>query len=174
MTADALILLANLGRPRRPGSARERTEDPVLSDRATAMRQLAPLDLGALRPADLTAVRQIQRVAADITEALLDGRPPDVRPLNRFAQSSTARLELVVVDVGLRSTLTWADGSPASALARHLIDELVALEPVRLRRCAREECDLVFYDVTRSRTRRWHAEDPCGWRERQRRHRGPT
>ncbi|WP_414710672.1 CGNR zinc finger domain-containing protein [Pseudonocardia sp.] len=35
----------------------------------------------------------------------------------------------------------------------------------RLRRCARTACDLLFYDTTRSRTRRWHVEDPCGWRE---------
>jgi predicted RNA-binding Zn ribbon-like protein len=59
----------------------------------------------------------------------------------------------------------------AAALARRLIEELNALEPDRLRRCARPECDLLFYDTTRSRTRRWHAEDPCGWRERQRVHR---
>jgi hypothetical protein len=30
---------------------------------------------------------------------------------------------------------------------------------------------LLFYDSTKSRTRRWHAEDPCGRRERQRAHR---
>ncbi len=29
-------------------------------------------------------------------------------------------------------------------------------------------------DTTRSRTRRWHAEDPCGWRERQRARRHPA
>jgi predicted RNA-binding Zn ribbon-like protein len=45
-------------------------------------------------------------------------------------------------------------------------------EPSRLRRCARPECRLVFYDdATRSATQRWHAERPCGLRERQRRHR---
>jgi predicted RNA-binding Zn ribbon-like protein len=54
-----------------------------------------------------------------------------------------------------------------SGLARRLIEELAALEPNRLRRCARTACDLLFYDTTRSRTRRWHAEDPCGWRQRQ-------
>jgi hypothetical protein len=36
---------------------------------------------------------------------------------------------------------------------------------------ARPECTLAFYDATRSATQRWHAERPCGLRERQRRHR---
>jgi predicted RNA-binding Zn ribbon-like protein len=52
-----------------------------------------------------------------------------------------------------------------------VIDELSEVEPTRLRRCARPECSLVFYDVTRSATQRWHDERPCGLRERQRRHR---
>jgi predicted RNA-binding Zn ribbon-like protein len=58
--------------------------------------------------------------------------------------------------------------SPVTQLARQLIEELTLLDPTRLRRCAKEECDLLFYDNSRSRTQRWHAEDPCGWRERQR------
>jgi predicted RNA-binding Zn ribbon-like protein len=82
-----------------------------------------------------------------------------------------ANLELVVTDGVPRRQLIWTDGSLAAALARHFIDELDALDPDRLWRCARPECDLLFYDTTRSRTRRWHAEDPCGWRERQRLHR---
>jgi predicted RNA-binding Zn ribbon-like protein len=69
----------------------------------------------------------------------------------------------------------WQDRHAPVVLARVLVEELQALDPPRLRRCARPECALVFYDTTRSGTRRWHAESPCGWRERQRRHRtAPT
>ncbi|WP_326567703.1 CGNR zinc finger domain-containing protein [Amycolatopsis rhabdoformis] len=32
----------------------------------------------------------------------------------------------------------------------------------RLRLCANEECSAVFYDTTRSRTRRWHSYEICG------------
>jgi predicted RNA-binding Zn ribbon-like protein len=71
----------------------------------------------------------------------------------------------------LQQRLVWDDRSLAAGLARRLAEELSILEPGRLRRCARAECGLLFYDTTRSRTRRWHAEDPCGWRERQRQHR---
>jgi predicted RNA-binding Zn ribbon-like protein len=63
--------------------------------------------------------------------------------------------------------LVWDDASATAHLARNVIDELASLDPARLRKCARSACDLLFYDTSRSRTRRWHAEDPCGWRERQ-------
>src|SRR5262249_14363845 len=69
--------------------------------------------------------------------------------------------------------LVWEDVSVAGELARRLIEELAGLDPTRLRRCAREQCGLFFYDSTRSRTQRWHAEDPCGWRERQHSRRAP-
>jgi predicted RNA-binding Zn ribbon-like protein len=75
---------------------------------------------------------------------------------------------LRLVDSGgtLRQELLWEDGSSAAQLARRLITELASLDPARLRQCGRPQCTLLFYDTTRSRTRRWHAEDPCGWRER--------
>ncbi|HYB26212.1 MAG TPA: CGNR zinc finger domain-containing protein [Solirubrobacteraceae bacterium] len=37
--------------------------------------------------------------------------------------------------------------------------------------CERPECRLLFYGTTRSATQRWHAESPCGVRERQWRYR---
>jgi predicted RNA-binding Zn ribbon-like protein len=43
--------------------------------------------------------------------------------------------------------------------------------PARLKRCADETCRRVFYDDTRSRTRRWCDAGTCGNRARVRRHR---
>ncbi|MBV9422501.1 MAG: CGNR zinc finger domain-containing protein [Solirubrobacterales bacterium] len=40
------------------------------------------------------------------------------------------------------------------------------LEPFRLRVCARRECSLLFYDITRPNPQRWHSDAPCGWCER--------
>jgi len=88
----------------------------------------------------------------------------DLADLRRLQRASVRAAEAILVGEAL-------DCAELNALARHIIDELDALEPDRLRRCARPECDLLFYDTTRSCTRRWHAEDPCGWRERQRVHR---
>jgi predicted RNA-binding Zn ribbon-like protein len=55
-----------------------------------------------------------------------------------------------------------------------VVMELGEIDEARLKRCDRDACDLVFYDTTRSRTQRWHADAPCGNRERQRRHRAAS
>lgn len=46
-------------------------------------------------------------------------------------------------------------------LARLAIDAC-SLDPGRVRRCADPKCVLVFYDATRSGTRRWHDMATCG------------
>lgn len=166
-----LITLANLGTPRRPAGSTEPVSAPVLPDASAAARQLA--GLSDLRPgaADLPALRRLQRVAERSARAIVDDQPPNVAELNALALGSTARLELTAANGKLSRRLVWDDGSLTCQLARRMIDELADLDPDRLRGCARRECELLFYDNTRSRTRRWHADDPCGWRERQRRHR---
>lgn len=171
MTPDALILLANLGRPRRPAGSPTARSEPVLPDPATAGEQLGSLVSLPVEEADLPALRRVQRIAEESAESLLAGGTPDCEAMTTLAQGSTAHIELVATDVGLRHQVSWIDSSLSAGLARRLIVELAALEPSRLRRCARDACDLIFYDTTRSRSRRWHAEDPCGWRERQRHHR---
>src|ERR671918_8927 len=121
--------------------------------------------------ADLGDLRRLHLASVHAADAILDGESVDCAELNALAAGSSAHIELVVTDGVPRRHLIWTDTSLSAALARRLIEELNALEPDRFRRCARPECDLLFYDTTRSRTRRWHAEDPCGWRERQRVHR---
>jgi predicted RNA-binding Zn ribbon-like protein len=165
------VLLANLGRPRRPSGAAAATTEPILPDATVASAQLAEVVDQPVIAADLAGLRRLQRTAVLAAEAILAGHPVDCVELNALAAGSTAHVELVVTHAAPRRRLVWTDGSLTAALARRLVDELDELEPDRLRRCARPECDLLFYDTTRSRTRRWHAEDPCGWRERQRAHR---
>jgi predicted RNA-binding Zn ribbon-like protein len=166
-----LPLLANLGRPRRPSGAAAPYAEPILPDAGVASAQLAEVAGRPVAAADLADLRRLQRASVLAAEALLAGEALDCAELNALAARSCARSELVVTDGVPRRRLIWSDTSLAAALAQRLIEELSALEPNRLRRCARPECDLLFYDTTRSRTRRWHAENPCGWRERQRLHR---
>lgn len=168
MVPDALLVLANLGRPRRPSRASARCAEPVLPDAAGAARQLAGLGADAITEADVPALRELQRVATQAAEALRREADPDWALLNALARGSTAHAELINNDGDQQRQLVWTDASPAAGLARRLIDELADIDPSRLRSCARSECGLLLYDTTRSRTRRWHAEDPCGWRERQR------
>ncbi len=166
-----LLLLANLGRPRRPSAVAVPYAESILPDVTAASAQLAEVVDQPLAAADLADLRRLQRAAVHAAEALLGGEALDCAAINALAADSTAHVELVVTEGVSERHLVWTDASLAAALARRLIDELTALQPDRLRRCARPECDLLFYDTTRSRTRRWHAEDPCGWRERQRVHR---
>jgi predicted RNA-binding Zn ribbon-like protein len=109
----------------------------------------------------------VQQFAIQAAEVLLSAQTPDCAVLNALAYASTARAELAVTDGRLQWRLVWDDASAGAGLARRLIEELAALDPGRLRRCGRAACGLLFYDTTRSLTRRWHAENPCGWRERQ-------
>jgi predicted RNA-binding Zn ribbon-like protein len=168
VTPETLITLANLGRPRRPSGVPAAFAEPVLPSAGVARKQLGPLTQRPVTDADLPGLRQLQQVAARAAGALLRGDVPEVTDLNRLARDSRAHVELTVTGDELRQDLVWDDVSAAGYLARRLSGELAALEPGRLRECARRECTLLFYDPTRSRTRRWHAEDPCGWRERQR------
>ena len=175
-TADpqVLLLLANLGRPRRPSGVAAPHAAPILPDAAAASAQLAEVVDQPVAAADLADLRRLQRTSVRAADAILAGEALDCAEANALAAGSSARIELLVVDGAPRRQLIWTDTSPAAALARRLIEEVSALELDRLRRCARPECDLLFYDTTRSRTRRWHADDPCGWRERQRVHRRRT
>jgi predicted RNA-binding Zn ribbon-like protein len=173
VTPESLITLANLGLPRRPGGSRTRVTETALPDAATADRQLGALIAESVTEADLPGLRNLQRAAARAVDALLAGEVPDCVAINAVASGSTGRAELAVSGGELRERIVWDDGTAAAELARGLVRELAALDPSRLRRCARRECNLAFYDTTRSRTRRWHAEDPCGWRERQHARRHP-
>ena len=167
VTPEALITLANLGLRRRPAGARTRVTEAALPDAATASRQLGALIAGPVTEADLPGLRSLQRAAVQAVDALLAGEVPDCAAVNALASGSTGRAELAVSGGELRERIVWDDGTAVAELARGLVGELAALDPSRLRRCGRRECNLAFYDTTRSRTRRWHAEDPCGWRERQ-------
>ncbi|MGH3428563.1 MAG: CGNR zinc finger domain-containing protein [Mycobacteriales bacterium] len=171
MSPETLILLSNLGRARRPRGAAIAHSEPVLSDPTTAREQLAALTSLPITEADLPVLRRVHQLAVGAAESLLRGELPDCGAITALADGSAAHIKLTATDSGLRGELAWSDNSISSSLARRLIEELAALEPNRLRCCARATCDLLFYDATRSRTRRWHAEDPCGWRERQRRRR---
>ncbi len=151
MTPDTLLRLANLTVPRKPGRG------PTIYPDALA---------GTLR--------ELHKTIAELVDGLLSGRPvarPAAR-LNRLAQPSVATVRL---DVGesqtLRARLDWNEPTPTATLARRVALELGEIDVTRLKRCERPACDLVFYDTTRSGTKRWHAESPCGLRERQRRHR---
>ena len=163
---------ANAGRPRRPvGSHRAVAEDPF--ERAESATRMLKTSLGrAVEAGELDGLRRLAREAARIAAGVVDVTTPSLRGLNRLAAECAGRAQLRPTPAGgLEAVVLWEAGRAAAVLARRIIEELGGIEPSRLRRCARPECGLIFYDATRSGTQRWHSEVPCGWRERQRRRR---
>ena len=170
--AELVVALANARSSRRPPGVRRAAAHDGLRDAESAGELLAPLLGQPVRPEDLSALTALHAALVPVVDALLDGSPPPVDALNALAASEPA---IFAVEVGaddrLQPAVRPARPSAAGELLLRLVRELGELDPSRLRRCERPECPLVFYDMTRSGTQRWHAESPCGLRERQRRHR---
>lgn len=173
MTDAALVVaLANAQAARRPSHARTSVARDALADAATASELLEPFLSDPVDPREFPALRALQRAVVAIVEALIDGSQPPLAGLNALAAREPAIYGLEPQPAGgLHATLRPKRATAAATLLIRVVRELGELDPSRLRRCARRECNLVFYDDTRSATQRWHAERPCGLRERQRRHR---
>jgi predicted RNA-binding Zn ribbon-like protein len=170
--AALVVALANAQADRRPTHARIAARHDALADAASASELLKPFLYDPVDAQELAAVRTLQRAVVAIVDALIDGSQPPLEALNALAAQKPAIYALDRRPDGkLHTTLRPKRASASARLLVTAIRELSELEPSRLRRCARPECRLVFYDVTRSATQRWHAERPCGLRERQRRHR---
>jgi hypothetical protein len=165
VTPSLFVYLANLRRPRRPGQA------------AADARDMAGVLARLGAPADGIAtgrLGELAEITSDIADALTAGRfPLPLAPLNALAEHAASFPRLVAAPASAHVRLEQVDlpAAPAAAVAGRLIAELAGADLTRVRECGRPECRLIFYDDTRSRTQRWHAEAPCGRLERQRRHR---
>jgi predicted RNA-binding Zn ribbon-like protein len=170
MTPDSLLRLANLTVSRKPGRGPTIHPDPLASP-ATAAQALG---IPRLDTSQLGTLRELHKTIVELVDRLLSGRPVS-RPAARLTRLAHPSVATVRLDVGegqtLRARLDWSEPTPTATLARRVAVELGEIDVTRLKRCELPACDLVFYDTTRSGTRRWHAESPCGTRERQRRYR---
>jgi predicted RNA-binding Zn ribbon-like protein len=172
MNPSALVALANLQRPRR-GDTEPRTP---LTDLRRVSQALADdgVPVGHLTQDALPAVARLADAVSELADCIALRRPRPGRAVgvvNELASGSTATMHLEITDAAVQSSTAWCDRDPAAGLARRVIQELGSTDLSRLLQCQRKECDLLFFDATRSRTQRWHAENPCGWLERQRRRR---
>ncbi len=168
--AALVVALANARATRRPTHARRAAAHDALADAAAANVLLEPFLDDPVDARELPAVRALQRAVVSIVDALIKGSPPSLAALNMLAAREPVIQALERhAEEGLCVTVRPKRATRIAPLLVAVIRELIELEPTRLRRCARSECNLVFYDVSRSATQRWHAERPCGLRERQRR-----
>jgi len=168
-----VVTLANARADRRPVGAPSAIFHDALRDADSASELLGPFLGRPVDRAELSALRALHRATIPVVDALIDGSPPLLDALNALAAREPAIyvLERSTPEGELRAAISPRRESAAGRLVLDVVRELGELDPARLRRCERPECRLVFYDATRSATQRWHAESPCGLRERQRRHR---
>jgi predicted RNA-binding Zn ribbon-like protein len=169
-TPDTLLRLANLTVPRKPDRGPAIHPDPLASPELAAQSLALPVP----DVAELAALRELHATVVQLVDGLLSGRTivPAAARLTDLARPSSASVRLDSSDdQTLSLRLEWSEPTATATLARQVALELGGTDPTRLKRCQRPPCNLVFYDTTRSHTQRWHAESPCGNRERQRRHR---
>jgi predicted RNA-binding Zn ribbon-like protein len=173
MTPDIVLGLANLTVARRPDRGPTVHPDPLAGPDAAG----EALGLERVDASQLSALRELHETITELVDGLLSGRSVAraAAQMTRLAAPSTATVSLAESETHpVRAQLHWSDPTPAATLARRAALELGEIEVARLKRCERPDCNLVFYDATRSGTRRWHAESPCGNRERQRRYRAAS
>ncbi len=147
------------------GRDEDRLERPGWLEAFLERWSLPAIDAG--RPAVRQALRELRDVIRGCTVRVASGKPAraaDIAAVNRYLRAQPVvaqlqkdgdalRMELVPVTSGL-------DGVQ-SAIARSFAEFLCQGEAGRLKLCENPDCQWVFYDATRSRTRRWCA-DSCG------------
>lgn len=172
MNPQALLDLANLGRPRRLAGVRAKHAEEPLNDLESARRQIGHLVSGPIEEGSMPQIRALWQAVDEIAKAIEAGRPWPIERINRLAERLSGHPRVERTGQGrVVQHFAWTETGAGEQLLLRVISELVGTDPRRLRVCARKECSLLFYDDSRSGTRRWHAESPCGLRERQARHR---
>lgn len=135
------------------------------------------LDLGAddvhATAADLPPLRDLREAIWQLAQAAVADRPfgPDhVATVNEAATAPTPTEAMTAT--GQRRTVAPVQaGEALSALARDAIDLFTGPLGERVRRCAADDCELLFVDASRPGQRRWCSMNRCGSRDKMRRYR---
>jgi predicted RNA-binding Zn ribbon-like protein len=124
----------------------------------------------------LSHVHEVRDALREVAEAITDRRAPRAAALNIVNRALHARqvIELVPADDGVNVDHRHI-GDPIddalSRLADPLVSELTAGHPERIRVCASDTCQWIFYDASRTGRRRWCDMTTCGNRAKAARHR---
>lgn len=117
--------------------------------------------------AEREALRSLRTLLRHMVDALAAGKRPtarDLTALNELLAAAPEAPRLVPAGVGYElHRVPVKAGWPAvvAAIAVPFAEVLAEREPQRLKVCENPDCGWVFYDDSRSRTRRW-CEDTCG------------
>ncbi len=114
------------------------------------------------------ALREELRV---IFERLADGKPVRLGKINAALSRHAGRLRLKMRKGRPHlETNFGAHPSPAFLIARAAAEFLATADLTRVRRCEGSGCVLLFYDATKSHTRRWCSMKSCGNRAKAKEH----
>lgn len=141
--------------------------------RAWVAHRFAPADPGEASERDLADARILRGAIGRLALAAADGirvDPDDVDTLNLFAATPDVPPAL---PGGRRHAGAGRIriGQALATLAREGVRVFDAVERDRIRRCAAEDCRMVFRDDSRTRSRRWCSMQRCGNRAKVRAHR---
>jgi predicted RNA-binding Zn ribbon-like protein len=123
------------------------------------MDQVEASGVARVDTAALLALKQLRKALRGIFGALADGTTPisaDIDVLNRVLR--TGAHALLLTSSGAVRPVYQAQSSADSVLFAIALSALRLVrdgEPQRLHRCSNERCVLLFYDTTKSATRRW-------------------
>jgi len=142
------------------------------ADRIRAIYESRP----AIVERDLSKIRSVRRSLRELADAIVEERTPDSGAIATVNRALHARqvIELVAAPNGCSVDHRHVGDPIDDALARiadPMVRELADGHPDRIRVCANDRCQWVFYDNSRSGRRRWCDMTTCGNRAKAARHR---
>jgi predicted RNA-binding Zn ribbon-like protein len=128
---------------------------------------------------DIERVHTVRGALREVADAVVEHRVPRGSALSEVNRALHARqvIELVAASDGVHVDHRHVGDPVDDALARlsdAMVRELTSGQPERIRVCASDTCNWVFYDASRTARRRWCDMATCGNRAKQARHRART
>jgi predicted RNA-binding Zn ribbon-like protein len=125
---------------------------------------------------DLVRIHAVRSALREVAHAISEHRAPRSASLDTINRALHARqiIELVPAEDGCSVDHRHVGDPIDDALARltgPLVTELTDGHPDRIKICASETCEWVFYDASRTSRRRWCDMATCGNRAKAARHR---
>jgi predicted RNA-binding Zn ribbon-like protein len=129
-----------------------------------------------LEARELGRVHAVRSALREVAHAISEHRAPDTAALDTINRALHARqvIELVPATDGCIVDHRHVGDPIDDALARltqPLVTELTDGHPDRIKTCASDTCDWIFYDDSRTSRRRWCDMATCGNRAKAARHR---
>jgi predicted RNA-binding Zn ribbon-like protein len=130
----------------------------------------------SVETSELARVHRVRSALRDVAHAISEQRAPDSGSLETINRALHARqiIELVPAPDGCSVDHRHVGDPIDDALARltePLVLELTEGHPERIKTCASDTCDWIFYDASRTSRRRWCDMATCGNRAKAARHR---